>query len=111
MVAESVSIHSAEEVIEWRKENNNIFVDDLLEDGEKRPFPNPCRTFLEAFKLFPEIMENIDRVGFEKPTPIQSQAWPVSLSGEDVIAIAQTGTGKTLAYLLPGFIHMDGQVV
>ncbi|KAF3841824.1 hypothetical protein F7725_023775 [Dissostichus mawsoni] len=90
--AESVSILSAEEVIEWRKENNNIFVDDLLEDGEKRPFPNPCRTFLEAFKLFPEIMENIDRVGFEKPTPIQ------------------TGTGKTLAYLLPGFIHMDGQV-
>ncbi|KAJ4948091.1 hypothetical protein JOQ06_019631, partial [Pogonophryne albipinna] len=110
-VAESVSILSAEEVIEWRKENNNIFVDDLLEEGEKRPFPNPCRTFLEAFKLFPEIMENIDRVGFEKPTPIQSQTWPVSLSGDDVIAIAQTGTGKTLAYLLPGFIHMDGQVV
>ncbi|XP_034008414.1 LOW QUALITY PROTEIN: probable ATP-dependent RNA helicase DDX43 [Trematomus bernacchii] len=110
-VAESVSILSAEEVIEWRKENNNIFVDDLLEGGEKRPFPNPCRTFLEAFKPFPEIMENIDRVGFEKPTPIQSQAWPVSLSGDDVIAIAQTGTGKTLAYLLPGFIHMDGQVV
>ncbi|KAL3050694.1 hypothetical protein OYC64_012671 [Pagothenia borchgrevinki] len=70
-VAESVSILSAEEVIEWRKENNNIFVDDLLEGGEKRPFPNPCRTFLEAFKPFPEIMENIDRVGFEKPTPIQ----------------------------------------
>lgn len=39
----------------------------------------------------------------------QSQAWPVLLSGEDLIAIAQTGTGKTLAYLLPGFIHMDGQ--
>lgn len=33
------------------------------------------------------------------------------MSGEDLIAIAQTGTGKTLAYLLPGFIHMDGQVV
>ncbi|KAK5908785.1 hypothetical protein CgunFtcFv8_016814 [Champsocephalus gunnari] len=82
-VAESVSILSTEEVIEWRKENNNIFVDDLLEDGEKRPFPNPCRTFLEAFKPFPEIMENIDRVGFEKPTPIQSQTWPVSLSGDD----------------------------
>lgn len=41
----------------------------------------------------------------------QSQAWPVLLSGEDLIAIAQTGTGKTLAYLLPGFIHMDGQPV
>ncbi|KAG7228479.1 hypothetical protein INR49_007652, partial [Caranx melampygus] len=91
------------------KENNNIFVDDLTEGGEKRPIPSPCRTFLEAFQLYPEIMENIERVGFAKPTPIQ--AWPVLLSGEDLIAIAQTGTGKTLAYLLPGFIHMDGQPI
>ncbi|XP_022608579.1 probable ATP-dependent RNA helicase DDX43, partial [Seriola dumerili] len=109
--AECVSMLTAEEVSEWRKENNNIFVDDLKEGGEKRPIPNPCRTFLEAFELYPEIMENIERVGFVKPTPIQSQAWPVLLSGEDLIAIAQTGTGKTLAYLLPGFIHMDGQPV
>uniref|UniRef100_A0A3Q0S5P9 RNA helicase n=1 Tax=Amphilophus citrinellus TaxID=61819 RepID=A0A3Q0S5P9_AMPCI len=94
-----------------RKENNNILVDDLKEEGEKRQIPSPCRTFLEAFELYPEIMENINRVGFAKPTPIQSQAWPALLSGEDLIAIAQTGTGKTLAYLLPGFIHMDGQPV
>ncbi|XP_063347835.1 probable ATP-dependent RNA helicase DDX43 [Pelmatolapia mariae] len=109
--APSVAVLTAEEVGEWRKENNNIFVDDLNEEEEKRQIPNPCRTFLEAFELYPEIMENIDRVGFTKPTPIQSQAWPVLLSGEDLIAIAQTGTGKTLAYLLPGFIHMDGQPV
>ncbi|XP_053189063.1 probable ATP-dependent RNA helicase DDX43 [Scomber japonicus] len=109
--SESVSQLTAEEVSEWRKENNNIFVDDLKEEGEKRSIPNPCRTFLEAFELYPEIMENIERVGFVKPTPIQSQAWPVLLIGEDLIAIAQTGTGKTLAYLLPGFIHMDGQPV
>ncbi|MEQ2230230.1 putative ATP-dependent RNA helicase ddx43 [Ilyodon furcidens] len=109
--AASVSTLTPEEVREWRMENNNIFVDDIKEEGEKRPIPNPCRTFLEAFELYPEIMENIERVGFIKPTPIQSQAWPVLLSGEDLIAIAQTGTGKTLAYLLPGFIHMDGQPV
>uniref|UniRef100_A0A3Q3KJH0 RNA helicase n=1 Tax=Monopterus albus TaxID=43700 RepID=A0A3Q3KJH0_MONAL len=109
--AQSVSMLTAEEVSEWRLENNNIFVDDLKDEGEKRLIPNPCRTFLEAFEHYPEIMENIERVGFVKPTPIQSQAWPVLLSGEDLIAIAQTGTGKTLAYLLPGFIHMDGQPV
>ncbi|KAM8859338.1 putative ATP-dependent RNA helicase DDX43 isoform 2-T2 [Spinachia spinachia] len=109
--AASVSVLTAEEVSEWRKENNNIFVDDLKEEGDKRPVPSPCRTFLEAFELYPEIMESIEHVGFVKPTPIQSQAWPVALSGEDLIAIAQTGTGKTLAYLLPGFIHMDGQPV
>ncbi|KAF6725591.1 putative ATP-dependent RNA helicase DDX43 [Oryzias melastigma] len=109
--AESVAALTLEEVAEWRKENNNVIVDDLIEGGKTRPIPNPCRSFLEAFERYPEIMENIDRVGFVKPTPIQSQAWPVLLSGEDLIAIAQTGTGKTLAYLLPGFIHMDGQPV
>lgn len=54
-----------------RKMNNNIFVDDLKEEGGGRPIPKPCRTFLETFELYPEIMENIERVGFESPTPIQ----------------------------------------
>nr|AAI54807.1 Zgc:174910 protein [Danio rerio] len=106
--AKSVAARSAEEVKIWRKENNNIFVDDL-KDGDKRTIPNPVCTFEEAFAHYPGIMENIVRVGFKKPTPIQSQAWPVVLNGIDLIGIAQTGTGKTLAYLLPGFIHMDGQ--
>ncbi len=42
---------------------------------------------------------------------VQSQAWPIVLKGTDLIGIAQTGTGKTLSYLLPGFIHMDEQPV
>ncbi|XP_017577605.1 probable ATP-dependent RNA helicase DDX43 isoform X1 [Pygocentrus nattereri] len=108
--AEAVARRSAEEVRAWRKENNNIFVDDLKE-GEKRIIPNPVYTFEEAFAPYPGIMENIHRVGFQKPTPIQSQAWPVVLRGLDLIGIAQTGTGKTLSYLLPGFIHMDQQPI
>ncbi|KAG9337986.1 hypothetical protein JZ751_027323 [Albula glossodonta] len=106
--AKCVAHRNEEEVTEWRKENNNIFVDDL-KDSEKRPIPNPVYTFEEAFKPYPGIMENIVRVGFAKPTPIQ--AWPIVLKGLDLIGIAQTGTGKTLAYLLPGFIHMDQQPV
>ncbi|XP_023825536.1 probable ATP-dependent RNA helicase DDX43 isoform X2 [Salvelinus sp. IW2-2015] len=110
--SEIVASRCEEEVKAWRKANNDIFVDDLKEgEGEKRSFPNPVVTFDEAFLRYPGIMENIVRVGFAKPTPIQSQAWPMSLKGDDLIAIAQTGTGKTLAYLLPGFIHMDGQPV
>ncbi|KAL0964425.1 hypothetical protein UPYG_G00323670 [Umbra pygmaea] len=109
--SETVAGRTEDEVKEWRKANNNIFVDDLKEEGEKRSFPNPASTFEEAFQHYPGIMENIVRVGFTRPTPIQSQAWPVLLKGDDLIAIAQTGTGKTLAYLLPGFIHMDGQPV
>ena len=56
-------------------------------------------------------METINRQGFSKPSPIQAQAWPYLLSGKDLIGIAQTGTGKTLAFLMPIFIHIDNQPV
>ncbi|KAM9316599.1 putative ATP-dependent RNA helicase DDX43 [Gastrophryne carolinensis] len=106
----SVASMSAEEVSKWRKENNNIICNDL-KDGDKRPFPNPVRSFKEAFDPFPDVMAALRNAGFERPTPIQSQAWPIILKGLDLIGIAQTGTGKTLAYLLPGFIHLDLQPI
>ncbi|KAI6656091.1 DDX5 protein [Oopsacas minuta] len=46
---------------------------------------------------------------FSGPTPIQCQAWPLALSGFDLIGIARTGSGKTLAYLLPGLLHIQAQ--
>ncbi|HUR12406.1 MAG TPA: DEAD/DEAH box helicase [Flavitalea sp.] len=48
-----------------------------------------------------ELMEGLSAMGFEKPTPIQQQAIPIILQNKDIIACAQTGTGKTAAYLLP----------
>ena len=48
---------------------------------------------------------------FTHPTPIQSQAWPVSLSGRDVIGVAQTGSGKTLAFIMPGIVHVMAQPI
>uniref|UniRef100_A0A8C6ZXP2 RNA helicase n=1 Tax=Nothoprocta perdicaria TaxID=30464 RepID=A0A8C6ZXP2_NOTPE len=99
-----------EEVELWRKENNNIICKDLKE-GEKRCIPNPVCEFEDAFEHYPDVMANIRKVGFQKPTPIQSQAWPIILQGMDLIGIAQTGTGKTLAYLMPGFIHLDSQPI
>ncbi|NWV82987.1 DDX43 helicase, partial [Dasyornis broadbenti] len=101
---------SQEEVDLWRKENNDITCDDLKE-GEKRCIPNPVRTFEDAFEHYPDIVANLRKVGFLKPTPIQSQAWPIILQGIDLIGIAQTGTGKTLAYLMPGFIHLTSQPI
>ncbi|XP_061479112.1 probable ATP-dependent RNA helicase DDX43 isoform X2 [Rhineura floridana] len=101
---------SQEEANRWRKENNNITCDDL-KDYEKRLIPNPICKFEDAFNQYPDIMANIRKVGFQKPTPIQSQAWPIILQGFDLIGIAQTGTGKTLAYLMPGFIHLDLQPI
>ena len=51
--------------------------------------------------LTKQLRYAIDDLGFEKPTPIQEEAFSVILSGKDVVGIAQTGTGKTLAYMLP----------
>jgi ATP-dependent RNA helicase DDX43 len=56
-------------------------------------------------------MDTIKVQGFEKPSPIQAQGWPVLLQGEDLIGIAQTGTGKTLAFLFPALIHIVSQPV
>lgn len=54
-------------------------------------------------------MSEICTKGYEVPTPIQSQGWPIAMSGHDMVGIAQTGSGKTLAYTLPATIHINNQ--
>jgi len=67
------------------------------------------------FGLHPDLLEGIDASGYETATPVQEQVIPPILTGRDIIASAQTGTGKTAAFLLP-LIHrllghrIDGQV-
>ncbi|KAM0851963.1 hypothetical protein ACQ4PT_052090 [Festuca glaucescens] len=51
-----------------------------------------------------EILREVQQAGFSAPSPIQAQSWPISLKGRDIVAVAKTGSGKTLGYLLPGFI-------
>jgi ATP-dependent RNA helicase RhlE len=55
----------------------------------------------ESLKLNPHLLENVRKLGFETPTPIQKTAIPAILDGRDVIGLAQTGTGKTAAFALP----------
>ena len=55
----------------------------------------------EDFKLPAQLQNAITDLGFDKPTPIQAQVFSIVLSGRDLVGIAQTGTGKTIAYLLP----------
>ena len=55
----------------------------------------------EALKLTRQFLNAIEDAGYKEPTPIQSMAIPPLRSGQDVIGIAQTGTGKTAAFLLP----------
>ncbi len=55
----------------------------------------------ENLNISKQLFNAIDDLGFDRPTPIQSEAFPVVMSGRNVVGIAQTGTGKTLAYMLP----------
>jgi ATP-dependent RNA helicase RhlE len=55
----------------------------------------------ETFGIGKSILKALDEIGFTEPTPIQEMAIPVVKSGQDVLGIAQTGTGKTAAYLIP----------
>ena len=57
------------------------------------------------FDLPKSLQKALDDMGFVNPTPIQERAMPVILSGRDMMGIAQTGTGKTFAYLLPILKH------
>ncbi len=52
-------------------------------------------------QLHPDVLDALDAMGFETATPIQEQAIPIILKGIDLMGIAQTGTGKTAAFLLP----------
>jgi ATP-dependent RNA helicase RhlE len=54
-----------------------------------------------SFKLHPKIAAGVNALGYKIPTPIQAQAIPPVLAGNDVMGIAQTGTGKTAAFVLP----------
>ncbi|KAL7018138.1 hypothetical protein ACKWTF_010652 [Chironomus riparius] len=101
---------SDEQVEQFREENNNISVSKVFEqDIPTSSMPKPITNFEYAFEKFPDLMNEIHKQGFTKPSPIQSQMWPILMKGNDCIGIAQTGTGKTLAFLLPALIHVDGQ--
>jgi len=55
----------------------------------------------QSFKLHPDVAAGVAAAGFIEPTPIQNKAIPAVMSGHDVMGMAQTGTGKTAAYVLP----------
>ncbi len=75
------------------------FVKKAIRTTETEPF-NPKHRFAD-FRMHDIIKKNAYAKGFVNPTPIQDGAIPHALSGRDVIGIANTGTGKTVAFLLP----------
>lgn len=80
---------------DWRifREDYNI----TIKGGR---IPNPIRNWSESG--FPQpILDIIDSVGYKDPTPIQRQAIPIGLQNRDIIGVAETGSGKTMAFLVP----------
>lgn len=53
------------------------------------------------FNISNQLQYAIEDLGFDRPTPVQSRSFPIIMSGKDMVGIAQTGTGKTFAYMLP----------
>ena len=89
-----------QEVDAWRAANSVTVVGTDI--------PKPVETFDEA-GFPPYVMNEVKAQGFAKPTAIQSQGWPMALSGRDVVGVAETGSGKTLSYCLPAIVHINAQ--
>ncbi|KAM5356001.1 hypothetical protein ACJ41O_002647 [Fusarium nematophilum] len=80
-------------------------------DGIKvngKDVPKPVQKWAQC-GLTRQTLDVVDNLGYEKPTPIQMQALPALMSGRDVIGVAKTGSGKTVAFLLPMFRHIKDQ--
>ncbi|KAL6551478.1 hypothetical protein OROGR_007632 [Orobanche gracilis] len=60
----------------------------------------------EASSCYCLLQQAVQHAGFSAPTPIQAQSWPIAIQGRDIVAIAKTGSGKTLGYLIPAFLHL-----
>ncbi|XP_010895983.1 probable ATP-dependent RNA helicase DDX23 isoform X1 [Esox lucius] len=80
---------------DWR-----IFREDYSITTKGGKIPNPIRNWKE-YDLPPHIVEVIDNCGYKDPTPIQRQAIPIGLQNRDIIGVAETGSGKTAAFLIP----------
>merc|ERR1719189_755428 len=80
---------------DWR-----IFREDYNIQIKGGNIPNPIRHWKEA-TLPTEILDIVEKVGYTEPTPIQRQAIPIGFQNRDIIGVAETGSGKTAAFLIP----------
>ncbi|KXZ46737.1 hypothetical protein GPECTOR_41g702 [Gonium pectorale] len=70
--------------------------------------PEPFQTWEDA-AFPPAITDVLASARYGAPSSIQAQAWPIALAGRDLVAIASTGSGKTLGFLLPALLHLQAR--
>jgi len=96
--SEGVQI-SDEDVAKFRKDNR------ISIEKSSGEVPNPVFE-LDELSIPEKLKETLKRSGIEKPMPIQAQGWSIAMSGTDLIGVGETGSGKTLGFLLPAFQHI-----
>lgn len=93
---------------DWRifREDSNISYKGSFGRCPVRPF----RSWADAAAHLPDaVMQSVLEAGYDKPSPIQMAAMPVGLMGRDVIGVAETGSGKTAAFVLPMLTYISKQ--
>lgn len=81
--------------------NINQLISKAKSESESPVAEHVIKHQFRDFALDPRVIHNIEKKGYKTPTPIQDQTIPTLLQGRDVIGLANTGTGKTAAFLLP----------
>src|SRR6266853_2082078 len=76
-------------------------VTEVNAERSSKPLPELASARFSEMLISPYVKERLDAARFTTPTPVQAAAIPQALEGKDVLATAQTGTGKTLAFLIP----------
>lgn len=93
--------HWTEKPLHEMKERDwRIFREDFSISARGGQIPHPLRSWTES-AIPPQILDCISEIGYKEPSPIQRQAIPIGLQNRDIIGIAETGSGKTAAFVIP----------
>ncbi|ORX87426.1 P-loop containing nucleoside triphosphate hydrolase protein [Basidiobolus meristosporus CBS 931.73] len=99
--------HWSEKPLSEMKERDwRIFKEDFNISTKGGSLPNPIRSWNES-DLPNKILDVIEKVGYNEPTPIQRQAIPIGLQNRDIIGIAETGSGKTASFVIPMLVFIS----
>ncbi|XP_024388784.1 uncharacterized protein [Physcomitrium patens] len=102
-----VDRHWSEKKVEDMTERDwRIFREDYNISNKGSRIPRPMRNWAEG-DLSQELLRAVEKVGYTKPSPIQMAAIPIGLQQRDVIGIAETGSGKTAAFVLPMLTYIS----
>lgn len=92
---------------EMRERDWRIFKEEFGIATKGGAIPNPMRNWKES-NLPSRLLEVVGNVGYTDPSPIQKAAIPIALQARDLIGVAETGSGKTAAFLLPLLVYISG---